>query len=139
MKKSRFTETQIVAILNEADAGVLVKDICRKHGISDATYYNWKSKYGGMSASDLMRMKVMEIENSNIKRMGSDMDFENRALKDLIEKSKNSGLNIRSITDLMKEAEEICGKPQKADTDDKIVAAINWVDGTILDVVRKVK
>ena len=51
MKKSRFTETQIVAILNEPDAGIQVKDICRKHGISDATYYNWKSKYGGMSAS----------------------------------------------------------------------------------------
>jgi len=86
MKKSRFTETQIVAILNEADAGIQVKEICRKHGISDATYYNWKSKYGGMSASDLKRMKEMEIENSNLKRMYADMALENRALKDLIEK-----------------------------------------------------
>jgi len=86
MKKSRFTETQIVAILNEADAGIQVKEICRKHGISDATYYNWKSKYGGMSASDLKRMKEMEIENSNLKRMYADMALENRALRDLIEK-----------------------------------------------------
>jgi len=86
MKKSRFTETQIVAILNEADVGVQVKDICRKHGISDATYYNWKSKYGGMSASDLKRMKEMESELSQLKRMYADMALENRALKDLIEK-----------------------------------------------------
>ena len=86
MKKSRFTETQIVAILNEADARIQVKEICRKHGISDATYYNWKSNYGGMSASDLKRMKEMEIENSNLKRMYADMALENRALKDLIEK-----------------------------------------------------
>jgi len=86
MKKSRFTETQIVAILNEADAGMLVKEICRKHGISDATYYNWKSKYGGMSASDLKRLKEMEHELSQLKRMYADMALENRALKDLIEK-----------------------------------------------------
>jgi len=86
MKKSRFSETQIVAILNEADAGMPVKDICRKHGISDATYYNWKSKYGGMSASDLKRLKEMEHELSQLKRMYADMALENRALKDLIEK-----------------------------------------------------
>lgn len=86
MKSSRFTETQIIAILKEADAGMLVKDICRKHGISDATYYNWKSKYGGMTASDLKRMKEMETELSKLKRMYADLALENRALKDLIEK-----------------------------------------------------
>ena len=86
MKHSRFTETQIVAILKEADAGITVKEICRNHGISDATYYNWKSKYGGMSASDLKRMKEMEQELSQLKRMYADMALENRALKDLIEK-----------------------------------------------------
>ncbi len=86
MKRSRFSETQIVSILKEADAGVQVKDICRKHGISDATYYNWKSKYGGMQASDLKRLKEMERELSQFKRMYADIALENRAMKDLIEK-----------------------------------------------------
>ncbi len=86
MKGSRFTETQIIAILKEVEAGMLVKDVCRKHGISDATYYNWKSRYGGMNASDLKRMKDMESELSRLKRMYADIALENRALKDLIEK-----------------------------------------------------
>ena len=86
MKQTRFTETQIVAILKEADSGMLVKDVCRKHGISDATYYNWKSKYGGMEASDLKRIKDMERELSQFKRMYAELALENRALKDLIEK-----------------------------------------------------
>lgn len=86
MRKTRFTETQIVAILKEADSGIPVKDVCRKHEISDATYYNWKSKYGGMEASDLKRMKELERELGQLKRMYADMALENRALKDLIEK-----------------------------------------------------
>ncbi len=86
MKGSRFSENQIISILNEAEAGMLVKDVCRKHGISDATYYKWKSKYGGMAASDLKRMKEMEAELSRLKRMYADMALENHALKDLIEK-----------------------------------------------------
>jgi putative transposase len=86
MKRGRFTETQIVSILKEADAGVRVKDICRQHGISDATYYNWKSKYGGMQASDLKRLKETEAELSQYKKMYAELARENYALKDLIEK-----------------------------------------------------
>lgn len=86
MKKSRFTETQIVTFLKQADAGVAVKDICRKAGISEPTYYNWKSKYGGMSASDLKRTKELEAELSQLKRMYADLALENHAMKDLIAK-----------------------------------------------------
>jgi putative transposase len=86
MKKSRFTETQIVGILNEVEAGMKVNDVCRKHGISPSTYFKWKSKYGGMAASDLKRMKELETENAKLKRMYADLSLENEGLKDLIEK-----------------------------------------------------
>jgi putative transposase len=86
MKKSRFTETQIVSILKQADAGMLVKDVCRQAGISQATYYQWKSKYGGMDASDLKRVKELEAENARLKRLYADLALENAAMKDLIAK-----------------------------------------------------
>lgn len=86
MKRTRFSETQIVAILRQADAGLKVKDLCRDHGISDATYYNWKAKYGGLDVSDLTRLKETESELAKLKRMYADLALENRALKDLIEK-----------------------------------------------------
>lgn len=86
MKKSRFTETPIVSILKEADAGMKVEELCRKHGISSASYYNWKKKYGGMDASEIKRLKELEEENAKLKRMYADMALENTALKDLIVK-----------------------------------------------------
>ena len=86
MKKSKFSESQIVAVLKQGDAGVPIKDLCRQTGISSATYYQWKSKYGGMEASDLKRVKELESENSRLKRMHADMALENAAMKDLIAK-----------------------------------------------------
>jgi len=86
MKGSRFTETQIVGILNEADAGMPVKEICRKYGISDSAYYNWKKKYGGLGVSEVRRLRELEAENAKLKRMYADLSLENDALKELISK-----------------------------------------------------
>ena len=86
MKKSRYTEAQIVKILKEVEAGKLVKDACREYSISDATYYNWKAKYGGMEASDIKRLKDLESENERLKQMYADLSLEHRILKDIVEK-----------------------------------------------------
>ena len=86
MRNSKFTETQIVAILQETDAGMPVKEVCRKHGISSPTYYKWKAKYGGLGVSELKRMKELEAENAKLKRMYADKAMEADALRDLIEK-----------------------------------------------------
>ena len=95
MKKSRFTETQIVSILKQADAGVPVKDICRQAGISVPTYYKWKSKYGGLEASELRRVKDLEAENAKLKRMYAELALDNAAMKDLIEKNCRAGAEAR--------------------------------------------
>lgn len=86
MNKSKFTGTQIVSILKQADAGVPIKDICRQAGISVPTYYQWKSKYDGMEASDLKRVKELEAENARLKRMYAQVALDNAAMKDLIAK-----------------------------------------------------
>ena len=86
MKKSRYKETQIVKILKEVESGKLVKDVCREYGISDATYYNWKAKYGGMEASDVKRLKDLEEENRRLKQMYADLSLEHTILKDIVEK-----------------------------------------------------
>jgi putative transposase len=91
MKKKRFTEAQIVSILHQQEVGKSVKDISREHGISDATFYNWKAKYGGMQVSDVKRMKDIEEENSRLKRIVANLTLENDAIKTVLEK-KYGGL-----------------------------------------------
>jgi len=86
MKKSRHSESQIIRILKEVEGGRMVKEVCREYGISDATYYNWKSKYGGMEASDIKRLKELECENRRLKQMFANLSLEHAALKDVIEK-----------------------------------------------------
>lgn len=86
MKRTRFTETQIVSALKRQEGGVSTKEICRDLGISEATFYNWKSKYGGMEASDVKRMKELEEENSRLKRMYANLAMDNEILRDLFTK-----------------------------------------------------
>ena len=83
MKKSRFTEEQIIAILKEQDQGSKVADICRKHGLSDQTFHNWKKKYGGLTVDELRRMKELEQENSRLKRAVADLTLDVQILKDV--------------------------------------------------------
>jgi putative transposase len=87
MKKVRYSEDQIIGVLKEADAGVPIAELCRKHGISDATYYNWKAKYGGMTVSDAKKLKQLEDENRRLKQIVADLSLDNQALKAVISKN----------------------------------------------------
>lgn len=86
MKKTRFTETQIVAILKKQEAGIKTSELCREYGISDATFYNWKAKYGGLEVKEVKRLRELEQENAKLKKMYAEISMENYALKDLISK-----------------------------------------------------
>ena len=86
MKKTRYSDSQIIKALKEVEGGRKVKAICREYSISEATYYNWKSKYGGMEASDIKRLKELEAENRQLKQMYADLSLDHKVLKDIVGK-----------------------------------------------------
>ena len=86
MKQSKFTESQIIKIVNEADAGVPVADLCRQHGISPSTFYKWRAKYGGLDVSQLKRLRELEDENRRLKQMYADLSLDHEILKDIVTK-----------------------------------------------------
>jgi len=86
MKKSKFSENQIITILKAVEAGRAVRDVCREHEVSEATYYKWKSKYGGMQASDIRRLRELEEENRRLKQMYAELSLDHRMLKDVLTK-----------------------------------------------------
>jgi putative transposase len=94
MKKKRFSEEQIIAVLKEAEAGAKTKELCRRHGISEPTFYNWKAKYSGMTISEARRLRELEAENGKLKRLLADAELEKAALKDLL------GRNVWSASPL---------------------------------------
>jgi len=87
LKAKRYTEEQIIAVLKEGDAGAKVSDLCRKYGMSDATYYNWKARYAGLSVSELKRLKSLEEENRRLKQIVGEQALDIRALKELLSKN----------------------------------------------------
>lgn len=86
MRQSRFTEEQIIAILAEQERGVTSAEVCRRHGVSSATFYKWKAKYGGLDISDARRLKTLEVENGRLKRLLADAMLDNAVLKDIVGK-----------------------------------------------------
>ena len=86
MKKSKFTESQIMAILKQNEAGIKVPDLCREHGISSATFYKWRSKFGGMDASMISRLKELEAENARLKKMYAEAKMDSELLKEVLQK-----------------------------------------------------
>ncbi len=95
MKRNRFTDEQIIGILKEHEAGMAVSELCRKHGVSDASIYKWKAKFGGMDVSEAKRLKTLEDENAKLKRLLADAMLDNAALKDLLGKNVWSASSVQ--------------------------------------------
>lgn len=97
MKRSRFSEEQIIGILKEHQAGATAADLCRKHGVSDATFYKWRSKYGGMEVSDAKKLKALEAENAKLKKLLAEQMMDVSTLKEMLGKNVWSALRLQVV------------------------------------------
>tara|TARA_B100000700_G_C14625129_1_gene660085 strand:+ start:247 stop:699 length:453 start_codon:yes stop_codon:yes gene_type:complete len=97
MKKTRYSESQIIKVLKEVEGGRTVKAICREYGVAEGTYYTWKSKYGGMEVADLKRLKELEDENRRLKQIYADLSLDHKVLKDIVEKSSKARRTTRAV------------------------------------------
>ena len=111
MKRSRFTEDQIIGILKEHEAGVAVADLCRKHGVSNASIYKWKAKYGGMDVSEARRLKALKDENAKLKKLLADTMLDNAALKDLLGKNVWSAPALQGFLAAVERSLRKCIRP----------------------------
>jgi putative transposase len=110
MKRKRHTEEQIIAILKEHEAGMKTADLCRKHGISEASFYNWKAKYGGLEVSEAKRLKGLESENAKLKKLLADAMLDNAALKDLLAARKDGEPPKKERSGLQSACDELIDK-----------------------------
>ena len=120
MRKARFKETEIVRVLKEVEGGQQVKEVCREYRISDATYHNWKSKYGGMEASDIRKMKELAQENRRLQQMYADLSLKREALKDIVPRNENGstarqarGVNQRAACEILRLSRSVVSLPAR--------------------------
>ncbi|ARU22319.1 50S ribosomal protein L31 [Ralstonia solanacearum] len=122
--KKRLAEEQIIGVLKEAEAGLKLAELCRKHGISEAIYYNWKAKFGGMTVSEAQRLKALEHENNKLKRLLTESVLDNAALKDLLSESSKSAGQARSDPDIDDRTRHGCHPGLRAGRDFALAAPL---------------
>jgi putative transposase len=136
MKGKRFSEEQIIAVLKESEAGAKTKELCRRHGISEATFYNWKAKYAGMTVSEARRLKELEAENSKLKRLLADAELDKAALKDLLGENGKPAGEARSGDGTDERAQLRCDARVRAGADLGVTVSLSFAPSRLCVAAR---